>query len=172
MPLPVYDRFTASRTVPLPGGYILPPGEIRIARLLRLHGIEVRRLERDWSGNGEVFRLDSIARAEDPFEGHPLVSIEGAWEPDTLAVPAGALYVSTAQPLGRLVFELLEPAGYGLARWNVFDRRLGRAQGALAGLVYGSRPVPTFPMWRVHRDPGVPMRTLGPTRSLGPGPQS
>lgn len=160
--LPVVDRFAAARTVPLPGGYILPAGETAIADLLRLHGIEVRRLEREWSGDGETFRIDSIARAEDPFEGHPLVSIDGDWEPDRLDVPPGAIYVSTAQPLGRLAFELLEPAGYGLARWNFFDRRLGRAQGALSGLVYGSRPVPTFPMWRVASDPRVPMETLGP----------
>lgn len=161
IPLPVYDRFVATRTVALPGGYLLPPGEGGLARRLRLHGIEVRRLMGSWAGEAEAFRIDSIARAE-PFEGHPLVSIQGEWIPDRIEVPAGAYYVSTAQPLGRLAFELLEPAGYGLPRWNAFDRLLGQAEGALSGLVYGSRPVRAFPMWRVDRDPLVPARALGP----------
>lgn len=161
VPLPVYDRFAATRTVTLPGGYLLPPGEGGLARRLRLHGIEVRRLTEGWTGEAEVFRIDSLSRAE-PFEGHPLVSIHGEWIRDRIDVPAGAHYVSTAQPLGRLAFELLEPAGYGLPRWNAFDRLLGRAEGALSGLVYGSRPVRTFPMWRVDRDPPVPTRTLAP----------
>lgn len=170
--IPVYDRFAATRTVALPGGYLLPPGEGRIAELLRLHGIEVRRLLTGWTGAGETFRIDSLSRADEPFEGHALVSIEGTWEADSLVVPAGALYVSTAQPLGRLVFELLEPAGYGLARWNVFDRLLGRAEGALSGLVYGSRPVRTFPTWRVDRDPAVPMRTLPPVPGAETAPHA
>ncbi|MDX1579890.1 MAG: hypothetical protein R3266_15510, partial [Gemmatimonadota bacterium] len=167
IPLPVYDRFAATRTVALPGGYLLPPGEGGLARRLRLHGLEVRRLLAGWAGEAEVFRIDSLARAE-PFEGHPLVSIEGEWVPDRIEVPAGAYYVSTAQPLGRLAFELLEPAGYGLPRWNAFDRLLGRAEGALSGLVYGSRPVRSFPMWRVDRDPSVPTRALDPTPERRP----
>ncbi|MDX1579716.1 MAG: hypothetical protein R3266_14615, partial [Gemmatimonadota bacterium] len=167
IPLPVYDRFSATRTVALPGGYLLPAGEGGLARRIRRHGIEVRQVLGGWTGEAEVFRIDSISRAE-PFEGHPLVSIEGEWIADRVEVPAGAYYVSTAQPLGRLAFELLEPAGYGLPRWNAFDRLLGRAEGALSGLVYGSRPVRTFPMWRVDRDPSVPMRSLAPIREARP----
>ncbi|MFW6085069.1 MAG: M14 family metallopeptidase, partial [Gemmatimonadota bacterium] len=159
LPLPVYDRFAPARTVALPGGYLLPPGEGGLARRIRLHGVEVHRLLEGWEGAAEVFRIDSLSRAE-PFEGHPLVSIQGEWVTDRIAVPAGAYYVSTAQPLGRLAFELLEPAGYGLPRWNAFDRLLGRAEGALSGLVYGSSPVRAFPMWRVDRDPSVPTRAL------------
>lgn len=160
VPLPVEDRFTASRTARLPGGYFLPPAEGEVARLLRLHGIEVRRLEDDWSGAAETLRIDSLDWADSPFEGHRLLSVHGEWETDDVTMPEGAWYVGTGQPLGRLVFELLEPRGYGLARWNLFDRLIGRAEGALSGLVYGSRPVRAFPVWRVERDPAVPMRTL------------
>ncbi|MFW6088544.1 MAG: M14 family metallopeptidase [Gemmatimonadota bacterium] len=160
LPLPVFDRFAATRTERLPGGYVLPPAEGAIAALLGRHGIEVERLAEPWTGEAESFAIDSLAWAERPFEGHRLLTVEGAWRADSVRFRAGSYYVSTAQPLGRLVFELLEPAGYGLARWNLFDRLLGRAEGALSGLVYGSSPVPTFPMWRVDRDPAVAMRVV------------
>lgn len=160
LPLPVYDRFAATRTERLPGGYVLPPAEGAIAALLGRHGIEVRRMSGPWTGEAESFAIDSLAWAERPFEGHRLLAVHGTWQPDSVAFREGSYYVSTAQPLGRLVFELLEPGGYGLARWNLFDRLLGRAEGALSGLVYGSRPVPTFPMWRVDLDPAVAMRVV------------
>jgi len=160
LPLPVYDRFAATRTTPLPGGYFLPPAEGATAELLRLHGIEVKRLTAPWTGDGGVMEIDSLSWSENPFQGHHLLGVEGSWTADRVTLPAGAYYVSTAQPLGRLVFELLEPRGYGLARWNVFDRLLGTEEGALSGLVYGSRPVRAFPVWRADRDPATAMRTL------------
>jgi hypothetical protein len=128
---------------------------------LRRHGIRVQRLSAPWTGNAAALEIDSLSWAENPFQGHHLLTVEGAWTADRVTLPAGAYYVSTAQPLGRLVFELLEPRGYGLARWNVFDRLLGTEEGALSGLVYGSRPVRAFPLWRVDSDPPAVMRVLG-----------
>ncbi|MGD8494902.1 MAG: M14 family zinc carboxypeptidase [Gemmatimonadales bacterium] len=159
--LPVYDRFAATKTATLPGGYFLPPAEGATADLLRRHGIRVQRLSAPWTGNAAALEIDSLSWAENPFQGHHLLTVEGAWTADRVTLPAGAYYVSTAQPLGRLVFELLEPRGYGLARWNVFDRLLGTEEGALSGLVYGSRPVRAFPLWRVDSDPPAVMRVLG-----------
>jgi len=160
--LPVYDRFVASRTATLPGGYVLPPAEGGIAALLQRHGIQVRRLSAPWTGNAQLLKIDSLTWGADEFQGHHLLAVNGTWDTARVTLPAGAYYVSTAQPLGRLVFELLEPEGYGLARWNAFDRLLGSEEGALSGLVYGSSPVRTFPLWRVDRDPPVPMRALAP----------
>ncbi len=158
--LPIEDRFVASATETLPGGYFLPSAEGRIAQLLRLHGIQVQRLEQSWTGAAEVFRIDSLDWAPNEFQGHHLLTVKGGYQSAQVTLPEGAYYVSTAQPLGRLVFELLEPEGYGLPNWDMFDRRLGSEEGALSGLVYGSRPLQTFPIWRVDQDPRVPMRTL------------
>jgi hypothetical protein len=158
--LPIMDRFTASATEKLPGGYFLPSAEGGIAKLLRLHGIQVRRIVAEWKGTAQVFRIDSLSWQDNEFQGHHLLSVAGHYENDDVTLPAGSYYVSTAQPLGRLVFELLEPEGYGLSRWNFFDRRLGSEAGVLSGLVYGSAPRRTFPLWRVDRDPNVVMRRL------------
>ncbi|MEJ2216521.1 MAG: hypothetical protein P8099_07880, partial [Gemmatimonadota bacterium] len=158
--LPVMDRFAASATEKLPGGYFLPSAEGGIVKLLRLHGIQVRRTLSEWKGTAQVFRIDSLSWQSNEFQGHHLLGVAGQYEDDDVTLPAGSYYVSTAQPLGRLVFQLLEPDGYGLARWNFFDRRLGSEEGALAGLVYGSSPRRTFPLWRVDRDPDVAMRRV------------
>lgn len=163
--LPIYDRFAPTGIATLPGGYFLPPAEARTAALLRRHGIEVQRLLAPWTGEAGVLEIDSLSWAESPFQGHHLLGVEGTWTPNRITMPMGSYYVSTAQPLGRLVFELLEPRGYGLARWNVFDRLLGTEEGALSGLVYGSRPVRAFPLWNVERDPAAALRTLPPAES-------
>ncbi len=156
----VEDRFVAARTVALAGGYFLPSGEGAVASLLRLHGIQVERLEHPWTGAGQVFHIDSLRWTANEFQGHHLLTVSGAWNGARVTMPAGTYYVSTAQPLGRLVSALLEPEGYGLARWGLFDRRLGSEAGALWGLVYGSSPRSTFPLWRVDADPRVAMRVV------------
>ena len=94
------------------------------------------------------------------FQGHHLLEVSGTWTRASRTVPAGAYFVSTAQPLGRLVFALLEPEGFGLGRWGVFDRLLGAEFGALSGMVYGSTGVGEFPVWRAVRAPRVPAPAL------------
>ncbi len=74
--------------------------------------------------------------------------------------PNRELLVGTAQPLGRLVFALLEPTGYGFARRGMLDRWLGAEFGAYSGLVYGSAGVSEFPVWRAARVPGAALRIV------------
>ena len=53
------------------------------------------------------------------------VSLDGALRSREIEVPAGSLIVRTNQPLGRLVFYLLEPeSDDGLTTWNFFDDAL------------------------------------------------
>ncbi|HKJ93476.1 MAG TPA: hypothetical protein VJ957_09915, partial [Longimicrobiales bacterium] len=158
--LPIMDRFAATATETLPGGYFLPSAEGGLAKVLRLHGIQVQRLKTGWQGSAQVFRIDSLSWQPNEFQGHHMLSVAGSWDSADVTMPAGTYYVSTAQPLGRLVFQLLEPEGYGLPRWNFFDRRLGSEMGVLSGLTYGSSPRRSFPLWRVERDPAVAMVRL------------
>jgi hypothetical protein len=158
--LPVNDRFVDSLTRPLPAGYFLPAAEGDVAALLRLHGIQVRRLGAGWTDTVEVLTGTQLKWATREFQGHHLLEVTGTWAPLIRTLPAGAYFVPTAQPLGRLVFALLEPEGYGLVRWGRFDRLLGGESGALSGLVYGSSAVGEFPLWRAARAPRAPMRSL------------
>ena len=158
--VPVNDRFVDSLTRPLPAGYFLPGAAGETAKLLRLHGVQVQRLAADWTDTVETLTAAQLKWAPREFQGHHLLEVSGTWARAARTVPAGTYFVSTAQPLGRLVFALLEPEGFGLARWGVFDRLLGAEFGALSGTVYGSTAAGEFPLWRATRAPRVPARAL------------
>ncbi|HVH10219.1 MAG TPA: M14 family metallopeptidase, partial [Gemmatimonadales bacterium] len=158
--LPVNDRFVDSLSVLLPAGYYLPASEGGAAALLRLHGIRVERLSGPWTDTVEVLAAPALKWAPREFQGHHLLQVTGVWARARRSAGPGSYYVSTAQPLGRLVFALLEPEGYGLARWGLFDRLLGAEFGTLSGLVYGSSPGGEFPLWRAVRPPRAPLRLL------------
>lgn len=158
--LPIYDRFVGTKFRPLPAGYVLPAAEGGVARLLRLHGILVERLDTAWTDTVEVFGVSDLKRSPQQFQGHALVALTGEYARVVRTAPAGSYFVPTAQPLGRLVFSLLEPEGYGLARWGFFDRLLGTEAGAYAGLVFGSGTVGEYPVWRAVHEPRVPRRAL------------
>jgi hypothetical protein len=158
--LPVNDRFVDSVTRTLPAGYFLPAAALDVVTLLRHHGVAVQRLESAWTDTVEALETSELAWAPREFQGHHLLAVSGTAVRTVRTVTAGAYFVSTAQPLGRLVFALLEPEGYGLARWGMFDRLIGAEFGAYSGLVYGSVPAREFPVWRALRAPRGPTRLL------------
>jgi hypothetical protein len=158
--LPVNDRFVDSLTRPLPAGYILPAASQDVVGLLRRHGVAVQRLEAASTDTVETLEASDLTWAPREFQGHHLLAVTATTVRSLRTAPAGAYFVSTAQPLGRLVFALLEPEGYGLARWGMFDRLLGSEFGAYSGLVYGSVPARELPVWRALRAPHVGMRLI------------
>jgi hypothetical protein len=136
----VYDRFVSTATRRVPAEYIVPASESGIAdiveRKLREHGIQVEKLETASRRAVEQFVLTHVRHAERAFQGHKATSIEGSFERRDIDVPAGSLLVRTKQPLGRLVFYLLEPeSDDGLTTWNFFDSALkvGAAHPVLKG---------------------------------------
>src|SRR5437773_2564594 len=158
--IPVKDRFLDSLARPLPAGYFLPGAAGETATLLRLHGIQVQRLAAAWTDTVEALTGPQLKWAPREFQGHHLLEVSGTWTRASRTVPAGAYLVSTAQPPGRPVFAPLEPGGFGLARWGVFDRLLGAEFGALSGMVYGSTGVGEFPVWRAVRPPRAAQRAV------------
>lgn len=124
----VLDRFTPTVTRPAPWGYALAPGDTAAMRLLRLHGIEVRRLAAAWQGEvGPQFTVDSTVVAANEFEGRRLVRLVGRWEPRPgVQLAAGSYVVPVAQPLGVLAMYLLEPeSDDGIVAWDIGGRSSG-----------------------------------------------
>lgn len=158
--LPVNDRFVDSVTRSLPAGYILPAASQDVVTLLRVHGIAVQRLAGASTDTVETIAASNLTWAPREFQGHHLLVVTATTVRSLRTAPAGAYFVSTAQPLGRLVFALLEPEGYGLTRWGLFDRLLGSEFGALSGLVFGSAPAREFPVWRALRPPRAAMQLI------------
>ena len=134
----VYDGFVATATRRMPAEYIVPASsnglhEI-VERKLREHGILVERRDAESRVSVEQFVVAQVRHADQVFQGHRTTSVTGRFERRDVEVPAGSLVARTNQPLGRLVFYLLEPeSNDGLTTWNLLDESLkaGRAHPVL-----------------------------------------
>lgn len=119
-----YHSFAVTATRPVPREYVIPAradGLHRtIAAALRAHGITVRETTDATTRDVEQFIVRRVQRAERPFQNRLETMVGGEWTASALTLPAGSLIVPTAQPLGRLVFYLLDPeSDDGLGTWDV-----------------------------------------------------
>lgn len=127
--MPVFDRFKPTRNARFPAAYVIGADLTRAVELLQLHGIEVRRLSADWQGETEVFIVERIERASRLYQGHTRLRLASRFELRQSKLSSGDYVVSTAQPLGILIFQLLEPeSADGVATWNFLDPNLQRGR--------------------------------------------
>jgi hypothetical protein len=125
----VHDGFVSTAMRPVPREYVVRASSNglheTVARKLREHGILVETLSTPSRFSVDQFVVAQVRHAERAFQGHHETSVTGRFERREVEVPAGSLVVRTTQPLGRLVFYLLEPeSDDGLTTWNVFDSAL------------------------------------------------
>ncbi|TVP58281.1 MAG: peptidase M14 [Gemmatimonadales bacterium] len=155
-PMPAWVAFEGVDDEIVPRAYLVPAGLGAVVERLRAHGVRLEEAEPgidlealadrvaggdpDGAGELERFRVRTIQRAEQPFQGRNEVAVEGAWEGFTAStasmgsdVPtAGAewLVVPMDQPLARLAFLLLEPrADDGFTNWGIMDPWLAEGEG-------------------------------------------
>lgn len=121
----VLDRFRAAKTARFPAAYVFGPDQANVARLLMRHGVEVQRLESGWSGKGQAFTVSECAVAPSAFQGHRLIRLEGTFAEVERQFPAGSFLVKSSQPLGILIFNMLEPESMdGVACWGLLGESL------------------------------------------------
>lgn len=126
--MPEWISFQASEAERVPRAYLVPAQLEGAVERLQAHGVRFRTLTHPTRITGEEFRIDSTRIAERPFQQHRERTVWGAYQPVTTTLPAGTLVVPTDQPLGRLVFTLLEPrSDDGFLNWNVLDEALERS---------------------------------------------
>jgi hypothetical protein len=137
-----YGTFEATRTVPMPQGWLIPKPHVDSGRYaaaierLRWHGLTVQTTTRSTQIDVGRFVVQTLTKAERPFQGHQEARIAGKYETVKLSVAEGSLFIPAAQPLSRLAFYLLEPeSDDGLVTWNLIE------QGLAAG--------ETYPVYRV-----------------------
>lgn len=122
--------FEPTSTETAPTEYYIPASATAALDLLRLHGVRLEQVKQAVSGL-ENFTIETNTAAPVRTNsidtgGHALRTLTGAWKGGATA-PAGAWRVSLRQPLGRLVFYLLEPTSDdGVTTWNVLDDVLGK----------------------------------------------
>jgi len=137
-----YGTFAATDTETAPAAYYIPANLEAVIDLLAAHGVDGQTADATTIG-AEQFTIAASSQDDRSFEGHQQRTVEGVWESVEWAVPSDTLVVPVDQPLGRLLFSLLEPrSDDGVVNWNVLDDQLG------VGTVY--------PIRRVMTDPGLP----------------
>jgi hypothetical protein len=123
--LPMRDEMVPAHVAVAPGaGYLVPAAWASVVEpRLRAQGIAYRRLDAALPQAAvSAYRADSFEFAKQSFEGRQRLSTDGAWKPETHAIPAGSLFVPIAQPKSRLVMGLLEPAAPdSLLQWGLFN---------------------------------------------------
>jgi hypothetical protein len=134
-----YSTFESAMDEMAPSAYYIPPALVEgnamqsarllgtLADKLAAHGIRFTRLAADEQVEAETFAISANTQAERPFQEHRMRTLEGAWQTASMTtLPAGTIAIPVSQPLGRLVFYLLEPrSDDGWVTWNVLDQVLG-----------------------------------------------
>ncbi len=114
------DRWEPTLTIKRPAAYMIPPEMTELVQRLQRHGIRVEEIREDIELDVVSQRLDRVSRADRPFQGRTLLTVEASPVEGMQRVPAGWWRVRTAQPLGTLASYLLEPmAEDGLATWGL-----------------------------------------------------
>ncbi|HAK55879.1 MAG TPA: peptidase M14 [Acidobacteria bacterium] len=123
-----YGTFAATETERVPSAYYVPPSLTGVIDRLDAHGVQTEQLGVPATREVEQFRIESSTAAEREFQQHHERTLTGMYELADATLPAGTRMVPVDQPLGRLVFTLLEPrSDDGLVTWNVLDEALDDA---------------------------------------------
>ncbi len=120
-----YSAFEPVVYATLPKAYVFPANLAHLVPHLQLLGIQVDTLTDSTTYQGEQFNVRQLELSKQSFEHHFLVTLAGEFQAAEQAFPAGSFYVSMEQPLGSLIFYLLEPqSDDGLVTWNFLDKTL------------------------------------------------
>ncbi|TWI63128.1 zinc carboxypeptidase [Pseudoduganella lurida] len=130
--VPLRDEVVPDFVIAAPaGGYLVPAAyAAQVGAKLKQHGIAFRVLAAaPGKVDVEAFRAEKTKLSPQSFEGHQMLSVEGAWKTEAREVGKGALFVPIAQPKARLAMTMLEPQGAdSLAAWGLFNAAFERKE--------------------------------------------
>ena len=123
-PMYEYGTFAPTLRERVPEAYLIPADLQEILTRLAAHGIALEPAEAT-PVDVETFRIDSVQTSERPFQGHNEQTLFGRYEPARVTPSPGDMWARADQPLGRLLFTLLEPrSDDGFANWGFLADRL------------------------------------------------
>lgn len=155
----IFLKYDPTKTTPRPLGYVLPPSMAKVLPLLFDHGIVVHRFAKPAKIDLEVYYATDVQRKE-YFQGHDLKAVTVEKATESVEVPAGAYYISTAQSRGNLIAYLMEPeSDDNLITWGFADHLI-RVPGAASTDDESPRPPAAAPQAAQARRQRVPMMRL------------
>jgi hypothetical protein len=102
--------------------YIVPVQWTDVIEVLHAHGVRFRSLAESTSIEVETYLFTNVRWPYGPFEGRQMPQFDVERRTETMEFPAGSVVVPVAQPLGKLVLNLLEPqAPDSFAKWGFFN---------------------------------------------------
>lgn len=140
--IPCFVGFAGKDPVTPPRAYLIPPAAngfdpASIVENLHRHGVRVEKLSEPKDTDVDVFWIEKTATAGEEYQGHHGRTATFVVHTDRRTMPRGTLRIPLDQPLGRLVFQLLDPrADDGFREWNFYDESMDDGAGARAP-VYG-----------------------------------
>ena len=117
-PMHEYGTFAPTLRGRVPEAYLVPAELEEVLIRLAAHGIALEPAD-GATLEMEAFRIDSVQAAERPFQGRHEQTLFGRYETVPFTPTPGDMVARTGQPLGRLLFSLLEPqSDDGFANWG------------------------------------------------------
>ena len=118
----MYQTFRVKTAVAPPLDYIVPAQWTEVIEVLKAHGVQLKTLAESASVEVESYRFTNVQLAGGPFEGRHMPRSTSNEDVETRVFPPGSVVVPVAQPLGKVILNLLEPeAPDSFARWGFFN---------------------------------------------------
>ncbi len=105
----------------VPRGYLIPEELEFIVEKLRIHGLEVKKLEEPVKARGEEFVISNYSHER--IRGYEMTILDGSFvDVSSKKIPSGTYMLDMAQPLANAAFYALEPEVLdNFAGWNLLD---------------------------------------------------
>jgi hypothetical protein len=123
--VPYLADYVATKETNIPFAYILTQPDQKVLNNLKIHGINVERLEKGVELEVEGFEIKEIKGGARLNQGHYNTNLVGEFKIENKTFAKGTYIIKTGQKLGNLVAYLLEPeTDDSLLSWNYFDKYL------------------------------------------------
>jgi murein tripeptide amidase MpaA len=120
--IPMFMKQKVKATATVPAAYVVPVAWTSVIERIRAHGIAASEITSPVTLDVSTYRFSNVKWEAKPFEGHHTLTYDTTPVTERMTFAPGSLVIDTAQPLGRVLAHLLEPAAPdALVRWGFLD---------------------------------------------------